>query len=193
MIFAVVLAAGAAMDISEDLAAWLAGAARGDRAAFAALYRATSAKLYGSVLRILDDRTLATDILQEVYVKIWSRAATYDAAKASPMAWMATIARNRALDEVRKHRIVAVDPESEDLQLPAPESDPLGGRERNEQLRRLLACLDGLDPERRRIVVQAYCHGLSREELATRFAHPVATIKTWLRRSLLQLRECLGE
>lgn len=193
MILSAALAAGAAMDVSEDLAAWLAGAARGDRAAFTALYRATSAKLYGAVLRILNDRTLATDILQEVYVKIWSRAATYDPAKASPTAWMTAIARNRALDEVRKHKSVAVDPESEELQIPAPEFDPLGGRARNEQLRRLLACLDGLDPERRRIVVQAYCHGLSREELATRFSHPVATIKTWLRRSLLQLRECLGE
>ncbi len=181
------------MDGPDDLTDWLVGAARGDRTAFAALYRATSAKLYGAVLRILNDRALATDILQEVYVKIWSRAESFDPARASPMVWMSAIARNRALDEVRKRRVVTVDSDSEDLQLAAPESDPLGGRARNEDLRRLLSCLDGLDPERRRIVVQAYCHGLSREELSVRFAHPIATIKTWLRRSLLQLRECLGE
>lgn len=185
--------AEAAMDGSEDLKAFLAGAARGDRAAFASLYRATSPKLYGAVLRILNDRALATDILQEVYVKIWSHAARFDPARASPLAWMNAIARNRALDEVRKRRTVSVDADSEDLHLAAPEIDPLGGRARNEELRRLLSCLDGLDPERRRIVVQAYCHGLSRDELAARFSHPVATIKTWLRRSLLQLRECLGE
>ena len=76
--------------------------------------------------------------------------------------------------------------------LAAPGTDPLAGRERTEDLRRLLACLEKLDPERRRIVVQAYCDGLSRDDLSSRFSHPVATIKTWLRRSLLQLRECLG-
>jgi RNA polymerase sigma-70 factor (ECF subfamily) len=108
------------------------------------------------------------------------------------MTWMAAIARNRALDEARKRKHVTLDPESEDLHIAAPETDPLAGRQRNEDLTRLLACLDGLDSERRRIVVLAYCHGLSRDELAARFAHPVATIKTWLRRSLLQLRECLG-
>jgi RNA polymerase sigma-70 factor, ECF subfamily len=181
------------MDGSDDLTEWLLGAARGDREAFAALYRATSAKLYGAVLRILGDRALASDILQEVYVKVWSRAASYDQTKASPMTWMAAIARNRALDETRKRKIASLDPEDEDLHLAAPAQDPLEGRARSEELRRLLSCLDGLDAERRRIVVQAYCHGLSRDELAAQFARPVATIKTWLRRSLLQLRECLGE
>jgi RNA polymerase sigma-70 factor, ECF subfamily len=181
------------MDGSDDLTEWLLGAARGDGEAFAALYRATSAKLYGAVLRILGDRALASDVLQEVYVKVWSRAASYDRTKASPMTWMATIARNRALDEARKRKVASLDPEDDDLHLAAPAQDPLEGRARSEELRRLLSCLDGLDAERRRIVVQAYCHGLSRDELAARFAHPVATIKTWLRRSLLQLRECLGE
>jgi RNA polymerase sigma-70 factor (ECF subfamily) len=180
------------MDSSDDLTQWLTQSARGDRQAFAALYRASSAKLYGTILRILNDRALAADILQEVYVKIWRNASSFDAAKAAPTTWMAAIARNRALDEARKRKPPTIDAETEGLNLAAPESDPLAGRDRQEELRRLLACLDGLDAERRRIVVLAYCEGLSREALSARFAHPVPTIKTWLRRSLAQLRECLG-
>ena len=179
-------------DYNDELKNLLRLSAQGDRQAFAALYRATSPKLFGVTLRILDDRTLATDILQEVFVKIWRNASSYDPAKASPMTWLAAIARNRALDEARKRKPATLDPEAEELHIAAPEVDPLAGRQRNEELTRLVACLDGLDAERRRIVVLAYCQGLSRDELAARFARPVATIKTWLRRSLLQLRECLG-
>lgn len=180
------------MDKGDELMLWLNRSAQGDRQAFAALYRATSSKLFGTILRILNDRALAADILQEVYVKIWRHAANFDASKAAPTTWMMAIARNRALDEARKRKPATLDPESEELHLAAPESDPLAGRDRSEELRRLLACLDHLDAERRRIVVLAYCEGLSRDELSARFAHPVATIKTWLRRSLAQLRECLG-
>ncbi|WP_294537398.1 sigma-70 family RNA polymerase sigma factor [uncultured Rhodoblastus sp.] len=176
----------------DELAQWLQGAAQGDRQAFAALYRATSPKLYATILRILNDRALAADVLQEVYVKIWRHAATYDAARAAPGTWMTAIARNRALDEARKRKPPTLDAESEELHLAAPEQDPLAGRDRQEELRRLLGCLDGLDAEKRRIVILAYCHGLSREDLSARFDHPTATIKTWLRRSLAQLRECLG-
>jgi RNA polymerase sigma-70 factor (ECF subfamily) len=176
----------------EELAQWLQAAAQGDRQAFATLYRATSAKLFGSILRILNDRALAADILQEVYVKIWRHAATFDASKAAPLTWMTAIARNRALDEARKRKPRTIDVDAEEYHLAAPEQDPLAGRDRAEEWRRLLGCLDGLDAERRRIVVLAYCEGLSRDELSARFDHPVATIKTWLRRSLAQLRECLG-
>ncbi len=180
------------MDKGDELTQWLIRSAQGDRLAFAALYRATSSKLFGTILRILGDRALAADILQEVYVKIWRHAASFDASKAAPTTWMMAVARNRALDEARKRKPATLDPESEGLHLAAPESDPLAGRDRSEELRRLLGCLDHLDSERRRIVVLAYCEGLSRDELSARFAHPVATIKTWLRRSLAQLRECLG-
>jgi RNA polymerase sigma-70 factor (ECF subfamily) len=176
----------------DELAQWLKSAAQGDRQAFAALYRATSAKLFGTILRILNDRALAADVLQEVYVNIWRHAATFDAAKAAPGTWMNAIARHRALDEARKRKPPTLDVEAEEWRLAAPELDPLAGRDRTEELRRLLGCLDGLDAERRKIVVLAYCEGLSREELSARFDHPTATIKTWLRRSLAQLRECLG-
>ena len=86
----------------DDLAALLAAAAGGDKSAFEQLYDATSAKLFGIVLRILHDRAVAEDILQEAYVRIWENASRFDAGKASPITWMATIARNRAIDEARR-------------------------------------------------------------------------------------------
>jgi len=177
--------------LAKDLAKDLTLTATGDRDAFAALYRATSAKLFGVILRILHDRSLAADVLQEVYVKIWNRASSFDATKASAITWMTAVARNRALDEARKRKPQEVDIDGDDVQIAAEQDDPLAGRDRREEMSRLVGCLEGLDAERRRIVVLAYCRGLSREELAAQFAHPVSTIKTWLRRSLTQLRECL--
>lgn len=163
--------------------------ARRDSEAFAALYQATSAKLYGIVLRILAQRALADEILQEVYVKIWQRAADFDRSRASPITWMATIARNRALDEVRRKVPLEDLPEMPDI---AGETlDPLANRERTEDLSRLMGCLDALDRERRELVLLAYYRGMSRETLATRFGAPAATIKTWLHRSIRQLRTCL--
>lgn len=161
-----------------------------DEAAFKALYTATQAKLYGIVLRILGDRDMAAEILQEAYVKIWERAGDFDASRASPITWMATIARNRALDEARRRRPER--DEGEDLdKLAAELPHPLDGRERSEALANLLACLDGLERERRELVLLAYYRGLSRDALSRRFGRPVPTIKTLLYRSLAQLRGCL--
>jgi RNA polymerase sigma-70 factor (ECF subfamily) len=164
---------------------------RGDREAFRALYDATSAKLFGTILRILGDRDASRDILQEVYVKIWQNAAAFDSSKASPITWMATIARNRAIDEARRVSPLRASITTDDIELVGEDSDPLAARSQGEDMRQVLGCLDGLDDTRRRMVLLAYCHGFSREALAEKFGHPVATVKTWLRRSLLQLRECL--
>ena len=89
---------------SDDLAALLARVATRDTAAFAALYRATHAVLYGVVARILTRGDASSEALQEAYVRIWEKAGEFDPAKGSPLGWMATIARNRALDEVRRVR-----------------------------------------------------------------------------------------
>ena len=178
---------------SRELATILQRVSREDEDAFAILYRATSAKLYGIVLRILVSRSLADEVLQEVYVKVWQRASDYDPQKASPISWMAAIARNRALDEVRRPSHAALHDElSEFPDLAAPFDDPLGGVERSEQFRALMRCLDGLDPERRDILLLAYYRGMTRDALATRFNRPTATIKTWLHRSLAQLKTCLA-
>ena len=167
--------------------------ARRDRAAFRALYQATRAKLYGIVLSILRERSAADDVLQEIYVRIWDRAADFDAAKASPITWMATVARNRALDEVRRSRIT-VDLSDEALERVAGDDPhPLEQRDRREESQRLIACLATLAEERRQMVLLAYYRGWTREALSKRFDRPVPTIKTLLHRSLTQLRGCLGD
>jgi RNA polymerase sigma-70 factor (ECF subfamily) len=176
---------------TEQLSDLVARAGRGDRAAFARVYEATSAKLYGILLRILRQPALADDILQETYVRIWNNAASFDPKRASPITWMATIARNRALDEVRKTTPQSLDAmptanEIRDPQLLASEQMEISA-----DYQRLATCLDGLEPERREIVKLAYLEGRSREELGRMFGHPAATIKTWLHRSLKQLKACL--
>jgi RNA polymerase sigma-70 factor (ECF subfamily) len=133
---------------------------------------------------------LADEVLQEVYVRVWQRAGDFDPAASSPITWLATIARNRALDEVRRHTMRSLEDHPELLQVPS-EDDPAGTLERNEQLRRLYACLEALEPEKKEIVLLVYYHGLTREEIASRFGRPAATVKTWLRRSLAQLKDCL--
>jgi RNA polymerase sigma-70 factor, ECF subfamily len=175
----------------QDLAEALRLTARGDRAAFERLYNATSLKLYGVIVRILGRGGVADEVLQEVYVRVWQRAGEYDPASSSPITWMCTIARNRALDETKRKTMSSLDEFPELLQIPS-DDNPLADQERNEDLHRLHACLGGLEADKREIVLLVYYHGLTREEIATRIGRPAATVKTWLRRSLAQLKECLG-
>ena len=163
-----------------------------DRAAFAAIYRATSAKLFGIIVRIVRRRDLAEEVLQEVYVTVWQKAGDFDASRASPITWLSTIARNRALDQVRRVTPVSIEDDPAVMQLASDDEHPIEAIARSQELARLLRCLDALEPERREIVLLAYRDGISREALAGRFGRPVATIKTWLHRSLIQLRQCLA-
>jgi RNA polymerase sigma-70 factor, ECF subfamily len=176
-----------------DLIQLLSRVGRRDRLAFAELYAATSAKLYGVVLRILKRRDLADEVLQEAYVKVWNNAATFDPSRASAITWMVTIARNRALDEVRKVRPVSLDSVPGLDEIRDPQMLVSEQMERTADSLRLQACLDALEPLRREIVMLAYLEGVSREELGQRFGHPAATIKTWLHRSLKQLKTCLTQ
>ncbi len=180
------------MTTAQDISTLLARVAQKDRAAFADIYRATSAKLYGIILRILRRRDVADEVLQEVYVKIWDRAADFDASKASPITWMATIARNRALDEIRRKTPDSIEDHPELLDVASDEETALASVMRGEDGTRLTDCLSRLEDNRRQMVMLAYCDGLSRDELAEKYGQPVNTIKTWLRRSLAQLKGCLG-
>jgi RNA polymerase sigma-70 factor, ECF subfamily len=180
------------MTTPQDINALLARVARKDRAAFADVYRATSAKLYGIVLRILHRRDIADEVLQEVYVKIWDRAGDFNPEMASPISWMAAIARNRALDEIRRKRPESLEDHPEFLDVPSDDETALQRVMRGEDGKRLSDCLSRLDADRAQMVVLAYCEGLSRDELAQKYGQPVNTIKTWLRRSLAQLKGCLG-
>ena len=175
-----------------DLATLLRRVASQDAAAFAILYKQTRAKLYGVIARILTGGDLSGEVLQEVYVRIWEKAGDFSVEKGSPIAWMATIARNRALDEVRRVRPVSLEAMPEGFEPAADEVDPMASRERSERLAALIDCLKALDEERREAVLLAYYRGFSREALAHRLQRPVPTIKTWLRRGLAQLRDCLS-
>ena len=173
-----------------DLAALIAATAQGDRAAFAELYRRTSAKLHGVILRICRRPDLAAELLQESYLKIWRNAGRFDPDRASAIAGMAAIARNGAIDAVRlqAERVSAAS------QALEPEDGPglaaAAGLDRAESLT-LRACLEGLKTDDRRMVLLGYLYGLSREELGQRFAMPVNTVKTRLRRALAALKGCL--
>lgn len=177
---------------AAELVWLLAATAKGDQAAFERLYAATRSKLYGIALRILKRADLADEVMQESYLKIWAEAGRFDPAVASPITWMVTIARNKAIDLLRKRSDVSIDDEPEAVETEAETPNPLAQREMNEELTRLLACLGQLDEERQRMVLLAYYSGASREQLALKFSMPVNTVKTWLRRSLREIRECLG-
>ena len=176
---------------SPELVWLLAAVAKCDQAAFERLYAATRAKLYGIVLRILRRPDLANEVLQETYLKIWSSAGKFDPALASPITWMVSIARNRAIDVVRKRTEASIEEEPEVMAVAAENADPLARRETSEQLKRLLTCLGRLDPDRQRLVLLAYYSGLSRDQLAVQFERPANTVKTQLRRALADIRECL--
>jgi RNA polymerase sigma-70 factor (ECF subfamily) len=169
----------------------LAAVAKRDAAAFERLYEATRAKLYGVLVRILGRPEIADEVMQETYLKIWNMADRFDPTVASPITWMVAIARNRAIDIVRKKGEVSFEDEPEALEVAADTPAPLARREMTEELKRLLSCLGRLDPEKQRIVLLAYYSGWSREQLAKKLDIPVNTIKTWLRRSLIEIRECL--
>ena len=181
------------LESSRDLVGLLDRVAVRDRDAFEALYRATSAKLYGIVVGILVRRSLADEVLQDVYVRIWDRAGDFSPAKGSPIAWMAAVARNRALDELRRGRTTPTFEMPDGFDVASDAASALDMMEGNDRLRALLACLDRLDGQKREAVLLAYYRGCSREALSQRYGRPVATIKTWLHRSLLQLRLCLSQ
>jgi len=178
---------------SPELVWLLAAVAKGDEAALERLYRATRPKLYGVVLRILRRADLADEVMQETYLKVWSSAGQFDPGACSPVTWMIAIARNRAIDLVRRKQETSTEEEPEVMEVAAAGPDPLAGREMNEAFKRLLACMGRLDEERRRLVLLAYYSGWSRDQLAKKLDIPVNTIKTWLRRSLLEIRGCMGK
>ncbi|MDX2308561.1 MAG: sigma-70 family RNA polymerase sigma factor [Hyphomicrobium sp.] len=178
---------------TDKYAELLAAVAKGQESAFAELYQATSPKLFAVAVRILKSREVAEEVLQEAYVKVWEKAGDFNPAIAAPMTWMSAIVRNRALDEVRRRVPKASADESELDNLESDDEHPLVGLERQEDVARLMRCLEGLEPEKRQIVRLAYLDGMSREALAKRFDRPEGTIKTWLHRSLAQLKGCLEQ
>ena len=174
----------------DVLATWLAAVAGGDVDALAVLYGQTSTRLMAVLMRLLRRRELAEEVLHDVYLRVWDRAGSFDPSKGSPMGWLVSVARNAALDHHRRHRREVVGIEGE--QTPAAElADPLDLATASAARRALQECLEQLEPDPRRCVVLAYQGGLSHDELATLMGRPVGTVKSWVRRSLMRLRQCL--
>ena len=176
----------------SQLAAALVRVAGGDRAALRLVYQDTSAKLFGVCLRILKDRGEAEDVLQEVFVTVWRRAASFDPGRASPITWMVAIARNRAIDRLRAS---AVSRRMEPIESADAVSDPAPAAvervELAQQHQRLSRCLEELEARQASAIREAFLDGTTYEELATRMSVPLGTMKSWIRRGLLKLRTCL--
>jgi len=174
-----------------ELVAILLRTGEEDRAAFRDLYLRTNAKLFGVCLRICGEREAAADVLHDVYLTIWKRAGAYEPSRASPITWLATIARNRAIDWRRAQgsRPTAPIEDAPDLPDTAPlASDTLIADEEAHSLHR---CLDELDDNQRDSIRTAFFQGVTYAELAERVSVPLGTMKSWVRRGLARLRECL--
>lgn len=182
------------MNTAQDIEHLIARMALQDRAAFNALYNATSAKLFGVCLRVLKNRQDAEEALQEIYIKIWHKSDQFAANDFSPLSWLVVIARNHCIDVLRarkpaSHSIDELAEQGQELRDEAhtPEQAAL-----NSSLGRSIAnCLEELDIEKAAAVRQAYVDGYSYNELAEVYKVPLNTMRTWLRRSLASLKECM--
>jgi RNA polymerase sigma-70 factor (ECF subfamily) len=166
---------------------------RGDQKAFAELYRRTSSKLFGVCLRMVRDRSEAEEVLQETFTTVWRRASSFDAAKASAITWLVTLSRNKAIDRLRQHREELLDDPVKLEEAPDDQPTPAADAESSQQYRRLEHCLDELEPQQKNSVREAFFTGATYNELATRCKVPLGTMKSWIRRSLMQLRTCLDQ
>lgn len=182
---------GPADDGDDTLARLLGRIRAGERTAFREIYGATHAKLFGVCLRMLKDRAEAEDAIQEIFTRIWTRSHRYDPEKARAMTWMIAIARHHCIDRLRArprqdededaaHAVVDTAPTAEMRTIAKGES------------RRFHDCLGRLDQDRARAICGAYLDGLTYETLAERHAIPLNTLRSWLRRGLLALRECMA-
>lgn len=178
------------MSEADPIAGLLLKVAAADRGAFRALYSSAGGKLFAVALRILQDRTEAEDAVQEVFTRVWLNARRYDPGRARGMTWLIAIARNHAIDRLRARPATA-----EEADVAGLQPDPAPGAESRlvamGEARRVADCFGQLEPDRAAAIRGAYLDGRSYEELAARHAVPLNTMRSWLRRGLMKLRECL--
>ncbi|WP_339948823.1 sigma-70 family RNA polymerase sigma factor [uncultured Albimonas sp.] len=173
-----------------DLEALLDRCAAGDESAFKALFDAEAARMKGIAMRVLHRSDMAEEAVQEAFLQIWRNARRYDRALGSPRAWMFTIVRFRAIDLLRSRpQEDALPPEELDRLREAAVDHAWDGLDREG---RLAGCLAAIEAAPRRSLLLSYVVGLTQEEIAGRLGRPLGTVKSWMRRALLSLRECLG-
>lgn len=183
------------MPATDELVDWLARTALGDALAFERLYHATSPRLYAVALRLVRRRDWAEDILQECYVKIWHHAGDYRANVSAPLTWLTQIVRNRCLDWLRRPEFETSLETNSGSVLDTLADEGAG------PLQELLAagdasalgrCLNALEARARELILLAYYRGLSHRELAHHLSLPLGSVKSWIRRGLMQLKGCLS-
>lgn len=174
---------------ADSASALLIRCANGDRDAFRRLYDLESARLYGLALRFTRQPQLAADAVHDAFMQVWQRAACFDPSRGAAEAWLSTLLRYRAIDIMRgrTHEHYGAEiPETVDA---AP--DPLAALAANDEGAALRHCLEALEPAPRQVVTLAFLHGLSHADLAARLGAPLGTVKSWVRRALQSLRQCL--
>lgn len=184
--------AGSSSVLQQDIAR----VALGDRAAFARVYQATSAHLFGVALRILNRRDAAEDVLQEAFMSVWHHAGSYQSAASQPMTWLISIVRNKALDVVRSAAVrhetqfsTNDDGEAADIEDERP--NPLALLTQAADTLAIRACMEALDASHRQSLALAYYHGMSHSEVADHMRAPLGSVKAWVRRGLDRLKKCL--
>ncbi len=177
--------------VAARLTELLLATGRGDREAFAELYRQCSPQLFGVALRIVRERARAEDVLQESFVAVWRRARDFDPRKGAAMTWLVTILRHRAIDALRRgvrQPERSAEGEATLLQLA---TGPADAADRSAMLAALQHCLGELGEEPRHAMLMIYAYGFTQEELSARMKTPLGTVKSWVRRSLERLKRCL--
>ncbi|RXZ42121.1 RNA polymerase sigma factor [Crenobacter cavernae] len=181
------------MENDSELAACMARVALGDRQAFKRLFDTTSPRLFALALKQTRNRALAEDIVQDTFVGVWQHAASYRADRAPVMAWLSRMVRNRVIDRWRAEPPQDADSEERLAELAASDAlEPLPTLSSKEEAARLNGCLEHLTAGQRQSVVLAYFHGQSHQEIARTLAAPIGTVKSWLRRALDHLKDCVG-
>jgi RNA polymerase sigma-70 factor (ECF subfamily) len=183
-----------ASERDQDLVSLVERVAAGDQSALATLYDATNRFIYSLILRVLGDMGSAEEVLIDVYTQLWRQAASYDANRGAPLAWMATIARSRAIDRLRsgwqdQHRKESLDVLGD---APANAASPEESAAASERQRFVREALNLLTPEQRRVIELAYYSGLSHSEIAEKLNQPLGTVKTRTRLGMMKLREALA-
>lgn len=164
-----------------------------DTQAFNELYTAFSPRIYSLLLRILRQESIAEEVLQEAFLKVWDSAASYSPSKGKAFTWVATISRNKALDKLRsfKSRPQETEITYEGLEFVSEDNQPDDNTDQKQDIARLENCLDGLKDEQKECILQAYYYGYTHQELSVKMDKPLGTVKAWIRRGLETLRDCM--